>query len=84
RLARGASSQLGGWTLLAGIYSFACLLLGVALVERKRRAVDPRVLELRKHLKTQSKRIRAAAALPGREGVREIADALRQMLAKMP
>ena len=84
RLARGASSQLGGWTLLAGVYSLSCLLLGVAIVDRKRRAVDPAVIQLRQHLKTQSKRIRAAAKLPGREGVREIADALRQMLAKVP
>jgi hypothetical protein len=84
RLARGASSQLGGWTVLAGIYSLSCLLLGVAIVERKRRAVDPAVIQLRKHLKTQGRRVREAAKLPGREGVREIADALRQMLAKVP
>jgi hypothetical protein len=84
RLARGASSQPGGWTVLAGIYSFSCLLLGVAIVDRKRRAVDPAVVELRTHLKTQSKRIRAAAKLPGREGVQEVADALCQMLAKLP
>ena len=84
KLSRGASSQLGGWTLLAGIYSASCLLLGVAIVDRKRRLVDPAVVQLRQHLKTQSKRIRAAARLPGREGVREIADALRQMLARVP
>jgi hypothetical protein len=70
--------------LLAGIYSFSFLLLGAAIVDRKRRAVDPAVVQLRQHLKTQSKRIRAAAELPGREGVREIADSLRQMLAKVP
>ena len=70
--------------MLGGIYSFSCLLLGVAIVDRKRRAVDPAVALLRKHLKTQSKRIGAAAKLRGREGVREVADALRQMLAKVP
>ena len=60
------------------------LFRSLAIVDRKRRAVDPAVVELRKHLKTQSRRIRAAAKLPGREGVQEVADALRQMLAKLP
>ena len=70
--------------MLAGVYSFSCLLLGIAIVDRKRRAVDPAVVQLRKHLETQSKRIRAAAELPSREGAQEVADALRQMLAKVP
>jgi hypothetical protein len=84
KLARGASSQQRGWTVLAGIYFSSCLLLGIAIIDRKRRAVDPTVVELRKHLETQSKRIRAAAKLPGREGAQEVADAIRQMLAKVP
>jgi hypothetical protein len=83
-LARGASSQLGGRTRLAGLYLVPCLLLGIALLDRRRRAVDPEVIRLRKRLETQRRRIRAAAKQPGREGVRELADAVRQMLAELP
>ena len=83
-LARGASSRLGGRTRLAGIYLVPCLLLGIALLDRRRRAVDPEVIRQRKRLETQRRRIRAAAKQPGREGVRELADAVRQMVAELP
>ena len=52
-------------------------------MDRKRRAVDPAVVRLRKSLESQRKRIFAATALSGREQAREFSDALRQMLAEV-
>ena len=78
------SSASGTQILLAMSYLVPCLLLGLSLVERKRRAVDPPLVRLRKSLESQRRRIDAATALSGREQAREFAAALRGMLAAAP
>ncbi len=83
-LGRGSSSAAGNGILLAVSYLAPCLLLGLSLVDRKRRAADPTLVRLRKSLESQRKRIYAATALSGREQAREFADALRGMLAAIP
>lgn len=83
-LARGSSSATSFGMLLALGYLAPCLLLGLSLVDRKRRAVDPALVRLRVSLESQRRRISAAAALSGREQARELSDALREMLAEVP
>ncbi len=83
-LAKGSSSAASFEMLLAVGYLVPCLLLGLSLLDRKRRAVDPALVRLRVSLESQRKRISAAAALSGREQAREFADALRGMLAEVP
>ena len=83
-LGKGSSSSAASGMLLAGSYLVPCLLLGLSLVDRRRRAVDPAIVRLRKSLESQRKRIAAAAALSGREQAREFADVLREMLAQVP
>jgi len=83
-LAKSVSSSVTDRMLLAGSYLAPCLLLAVALVDRRRRAVDPALVRLRRHLDAQRRRVVAAAALSGREQARELAGALREMLALVP
>ncbi len=81
-LARSSAAGAGRRAVIAGIYLIPSALLGLVLLDRRRRSVDPRVLRVRARLSAQGKRIQAAAGLPNAEGVREVADALRTMLAE--
>ncbi len=81
-LARSSAAGAGRRAAIAGIYLIPSALLGLVLLDRRRRSVDPRVLRVRARLSAQGKRIQAAAGLPNAEGVREVADALRTMLAE--
>ena len=83
-LAKGNSSGATSGMLLAVSYLLPCLLFGLSLVDRKRRAVDPVLVKLRKSLDSQRRRILAATSLSGRDREREFADALREMLALVP
>jgi len=83
-LARGSSSGETSGALLAACYLVPSLLFGLSLLDRKRRAVDPALLRVRKSLDSQRKRIIAAASLSGRDQAREYADALREMIALLP
>ncbi len=81
-LERSAGSGPGGRAVLSGLYLISSAMLGLVLVDRRRRSVDPDVLRIRALLTAQEKRIHAAAGQPGAVGVREVADALRTMLAE--
>lgn len=81
-LARSSASGAGRRAVIAGFYLIPSTMLGLVLLDRRRRSVDPRVLRVRARLSAQGKRIQAAAGLADAEGVREVADALRTMLAE--
>jgi len=83
-LSRGSSSATSSKMLLVSCYLAPCLLFGLSLLDRRRRAVDPALVKQRKSLESQRKRIVSAASLSGREQAREFADALREMLALAP
>ena len=84
RLLVSTRRNLGGPWLPVGLYAGGSLLLAAALLDRRRRDVDPEELRRRKLLEGELRRIRDAARLSGDEAVPELARALRRMLASVP
>jgi hypothetical protein len=74
----------GSSAVTTALYAVGFLLVAVALVDRRRRNVDPLVVARRKLLRSQQARIARAASRPKREAAEEIAAALRALLAEMP
>jgi hypothetical protein len=73
----------GGSTVLTtAMYAVGLLLVAVALVDRRRRNVDPLVAARRELLGSQRERIARATGRPKREAAEEIAAALRTLLAE--
>lgn len=83
-LLRDARSGWGGAVLPGGLYAGTALLVGLALVDRRRRDVDPELARRRKRVAEELRRIRHARGLPAGEAVAELADALRRMRALVP
>jgi hypothetical protein len=83
-LLRDARSGWGSAMLPGGLYAGTALLVGLALVDRRRRDVDPEVARRRKRVAEELRRIRHARGLPAGEAVAELADALRRMRALVP
>jgi hypothetical protein len=84
KLLRGGGEGFGAGWVAGGLYTGASLLLLAALWDRRRRDVDPRVVRRRRLLDRERRRVRSAAGLPADEAVRELAGALRRMLAEVP
>jgi hypothetical protein len=82
-LRRDANGAQRSW-LIAGLYAGALVVLGLAQLDRRRRAVDPALRARRRQVDAELRRIRRAAALPTREAVAELARALRRILAELP
>jgi hypothetical protein len=83
-LLRDARSGWGSAMLPGGLYAGAALLVGLALLDRRRRDVDPEVARRRKGVAEELRRIRHARGLPVGEAVAELARALRRMRALVP
>ena len=60
------------------------LLLGAALLDRRRRDLDPRLRERRLALDRARRRLREAANRAPETALEEVADALRRMRAELP
>jgi hypothetical protein len=69
--------------LAAVMYAVGLLLVAVALVDRRRRNVDPLVVARRKLLRSQQACIARDASRPQREAAEAIAASLRTLLAEM-
>jgi hypothetical protein len=82
-LADGTHGWGGPWVPV-GLYSGASLLVLAALLDRRRRDVDPAVVRRRRKLEGELRSLRRASSLPGDEAVAEVARALRRMLAELP
>jgi hypothetical protein len=83
-LLRGRREAFGGPWVPVGLYVGASLLLFAALLDRRRRDVDPALARRRGALDRELERLRDAARLPADEAVTEVARALRRMLAEVP
>jgi len=77
-----------GWTralpLQAAFYGAGLLLIVLALVERRRKDVDPAIVARRKNVRHQQERITRAARLSRKEAATEIAEAMRALVAELP
>jgi len=83
-LLRDARSGWGSALLPGGLYLGAALLVGLALVDRSRRGVDPELVRRRRRVAEELRRIRQARGLPAGEAAAELARALRSMRALVP
>jgi hypothetical protein len=83
-LLRDRRQAFGGPWVPAGLYAGASLLVVAALLDRRRRDVDPILVRRRRLLDGEARRVRDAARLPADEAVAELARALRRMLAEVP
>lgn len=68
----------------AGIYGLSLALVALALVDRRRRSVDPALLRRRAVLTEQVARVGQACARADAECAGEFSSALRRMLAEVP
>jgi hypothetical protein len=70
--------------LEAGLYGISLALVALAVVDRRRRNVDPALLRRRALLADQVAKMRDACSLPDSECADEFSKALRRMLAEVP
>ena len=79
-----STGVLGSGAFQIAGYAFGSLCVLVALVDRRRRQIDPAVREANAILRTQRGRISDAARLPEKEAAKQIAEALRTVVAAWP
>ena len=74
----------GNVVALASLYSLGIGCVALAVVDRRRRDIDPVVAARRRRLASSRRDAEAALALPEREAAAALAHALRAMLAQVP
>jgi hypothetical protein len=83
-LFRDSQSRLGGIAVQAALYAAGMVLIGLAVLARKRSDVPAEVIRRRQHLRQLRSRIEKAARLPQQKAAEEVAAALRSLVAEMP
>jgi len=83
-LVRPSSTAARSPWLIAGLYSGSLLIVLLAQLDRRRRDVDPAVVERQRRIEAELRRIRKASNLPAAEAAAELARALRALLAVIP
>ena len=73
-----------GGRVEAGLYGLSLALVALALVDRRRRSVDPALLRRRALMAEQVAKVGRACAQPDAECAGEFSSALRRMLAEVP
>ena len=81
---RNSTGRFSGVVLPAVVYGVGLLLLAVAVIDRRRRNIDPALTARRKNVRQQQARIAQAAKLPKQQAAEEIAAAVRALLAELP
>jgi hypothetical protein len=81
---RDSGARTAGVVTQMAIYVIGLLLIAVALVDRRRRNVDPALVARRKNVRQQKTRIARAASLPRQRAADEIAGAVRALVADFP
>ena len=84
RLLRSGRGGGSGGLLEAGLYGISLALVALAVVDRRRRNVDPALLRRRALLADQVAKMRDACSLPDSECADEFSKSLRRMLAEVP
>jgi hypothetical protein len=80
---RDSSGRYSG-VLPAVVYAAGLLLLVVAVVDRKRRDIDPAAAATLRNVRQQHGRLIHAAGLPKQQAAEEIAAAVRALVAELP
>jgi hypothetical protein len=83
-LMRSSSTGVRSPWLIAGLYAGSLLILLLAQLDRRRRDVDPAIVERRRRVDAELRRIRKASDLPAAEAAAELARALRALQAVIP
>jgi hypothetical protein len=83
-LVRSTSAAVRSPWLIAGLYVGSLLIVFLSQMDRRRRDVDPAVVERRRRVESELHRIRKASDLPAADAAAELARALRALLAVMP
>jgi hypothetical protein len=83
-LVLGSGANWGGRWLAPSLYAGSLFALGLALLDRRRRQVDPERVRRKRVLAQELDRIRGAGALPAAAGAAQIAQAIRRMLQEVP
>jgi hypothetical protein len=83
-LVRSASTASRSPWLIAGLYLGSLVIVFLAQLDRRRRDIDPAIVERRRQVESELHRIRKASDLPAAEGAAELARALRALLAVIP
>jgi len=73
-----------GGAALAGLYGLGIGAVALALLDRRRRGLDPQVLARRQALAQSRRDLETALTKPGQEAAGAVAVALRAMLAEVP
>jgi hypothetical protein len=66
------------------LYGVGLLLILAAIVDRRRKSIDPALTAKRKNVRQQRSRIARAAGLPKQQAAEEVADAMRALVAELP
>ena len=81
---RDSSGRFSGGVFPMLVYAAGLLLLVAAVVDRKRRDIDPAVAATLRNVRQQRARIVHAAGLPNQRSAEEIAAAVRALVAELP
>lgn len=81
---RDSPGSFRGVVLSTVAYGVGLLLLAAAVIDRRRRNIDPAVVARLKNVRQQHGRIIHAGSLPKQQAAEEIAAAVRALLAQQP
>jgi hypothetical protein len=83
-LVRSASTGARSPWVIVGLYAGSLLVVFLSQLDRRRRDIDPAVVERRRRVESELRRIRKASELPAADAAAELARALRALLAVIP
>jgi hypothetical protein len=83
-LLRDVRGAYGGLATQAFLYVAGLVLIGIAVLERKRRDIPRHVIEKRNQLRAERSRIISSRSQPKKQAAESLATALRNLVAAMP
>ena len=83
-LLRDAAGRFGGLATQGCFYFAGLLLMGLALIDRKRRDIPREVLEMRRQWRVERDRINKSRSQPKKQAAESVAAGLRRLVAAMP
>jgi hypothetical protein len=83
-LLRDVRGAFGGLATQGFLYVAGLVLIGIAVLERKRRDIPRDVIEKRNQLRAERNRITSSRSQPKKQAAESVATALRNLVAAMP